>query len=132
MSTASVLVGIFGLQVVIAKDGDGWVAQGIEVDYAVGGESVEDTQKRFEVGLCESIHAHLSKFGHLDNFIIPADYTLWKGLLAGSQEWQHTSVSLHNLADQQLEWPFSEIKFAVPRHEHETATPPSGAPSAVC
>ena len=116
------LVGIFDLQVVIARDGEGWVAQGLEVDYAVGGDSVEDVQARFGQGLRATVQAHLERFGHLENFIVPAVRDAWSSLLTGAQEWKYTHVSLHQLGITERDsFPFRDIKFVIPNENVRVA-----------
>lgn len=120
------VVGIFDLQVLIARDGDdSWVAQGVEIDYAVCGMSLDDVRKRFELGLGKMIQAHFSHFGNLDRLLQPAPTDDWTSLMRSqprAQEWLHTSVSVHEFVDAQRvnDIPFARIKYAIPR-QMETA-----------
>ena len=41
---------IEGLRVVVWQNDDGWMAQGLEIDYAAGGVSIEDVMERFSTG----------------------------------------------------------------------------------
>ena len=41
---------IEGLRVVVWQNDDGWMAQGLEIDYAAGGVSIEDVMERFSIG----------------------------------------------------------------------------------
>src|SRR5579863_5371997 len=44
------IVGIGNLRVIIVPDGKLWFAQGLEIDYAVQGNSVEDAKRQLEAG----------------------------------------------------------------------------------
>ena len=110
------LVGLFDLQVLIAPENDGWIAQGLEIDYAVGGASVEDAQTRFEEGLLATVHAHLEAFGDLSRFVRPAPLNMFRKLSGSAQEWKYTCVSLHRLClpDPDL-FPFGHMRFVSPK-----------------
>lgn len=115
------VVGIFDLQVLVARDGDAsWVAQGVEIDYAVCGTSLDDVRKRFELGLNKMIQAHFRKFGDLDRLLQPARLEVWTSLMQSqspAQEWLYTHVSVHEFIDPQRvnDIPFATIKYAIPR-----------------
>lgn len=68
-------VTLTALRVLIKREGRGWAAQGIEIDYAACGDSLADCQRRFEVGLIANIRLHLEKHGNLDRFLkwVPED-----------------------------------------------------------
>ncbi len=119
------IVKILGLQVVLAKQGKDWVAQGIELDYVAAGASQADVKKRFEDGLKETIQAHLDKFGHLKNFVASAPAEVWMDLLKSKPESQrYTSVSIHNFTPPgEADFPFGSIQYLVP----EDITPEAGA-----
>lgn len=115
------VVGIFDLQVLVARDGDdSWVAQGVEIDYAVCGTSLDDVRKRFELGLSKMIQAHFVKFGNLDRLLQPAPLAAWTSLMRSqspAQEWLYRAVSVHEFIDPQRvnDIPFARIKYAIPR-----------------
>jgi hypothetical protein len=56
----------------IIPDGDMHFAQGLEIDYAAQGASLDDVKKAFEIGLEATIQAHLKEFGTLENLVVPA------------------------------------------------------------
>lgn len=114
------VVGIFDLQVLVARDDDSWVAQGVEIDYAVCGTSLDDVRERFQLGLSKMIQAHFGKFGNLDGLLQPAPLEVWTNLVRSqppAQEWLYTTVSVHKFIDPQRvnEIPFASIKYAIPR-----------------
>jgi len=55
------------LSVLVSHEGDEWFAQGVEIDYAATGDSLEDVQRRFESGLAATIHTH--RFGTIDRLL---------------------------------------------------------------
>ena len=72
------------LQVIVAADGDGWVAQGIEIDYAAGGDNPADAMNRFAVGLEATAQASLSNHGNLTAFLRPTKIEDWLPLIITS------------------------------------------------
>ncbi len=65
------------LRVLITKDGDGWLAQGLEIDYAVDGESLADVKKRFEDGLAMTIESNLRVYGNIKPLLKVAPQDVW-------------------------------------------------------
>ena len=112
---AEATVGILDLQVVLAKDGDGWVAQGIELDYAACGSSKEDVKARFERGLGATIQAHLNHFGDIDRLIVPAAPP-WTQLLPAADQMRYSHVSHHRFFPP-VSFPFGKIVYMVPPDE---------------
>lgn len=53
------LIAVDGLRVIIVPDGDQWFAQGIDIDFAASGSTIEDVQNRFVQGLCSTLHANM-------------------------------------------------------------------------
>ena len=113
------VVGIFSLQVVLAPEGDSWIAQAIELDYAAAGDSQEDVRRRFEDGLCATIQEHFKIFGDLDNFLQRRPPTEdWLELLKQKAEAQwYSQVSVHRFVPPKQFFPFGEIKYYIPRAE---------------
>lgn len=62
-------VGIWDLHVHIVRDGDGWFAQGLEIDYGVQGDTVEEAKHNFEIGLEGTIDLHLKMEGDINGFL---------------------------------------------------------------
>lgn len=71
------VVGVKALRVMLSKDGSGWFAQGLEIDYASGGDTVQETKANFEVGLSLTISEHLKMHGNLDKFLKVASNEAW-------------------------------------------------------
>lgn len=73
-------VGIGGLRVLVCeKDGE-WFAQGIEIDYAASGRSLEDVKNRFERGLLATVHAHLLRYSTVERLLRFAPKSAWEKL----------------------------------------------------
>ena len=72
------------LQVIVARDDDGWAAQAIEVDYAAGGNSADDVRRRFLMGLGARAAEELRKTGTLAQLKTPAAPEDWIGLVTGT------------------------------------------------
>ena len=60
-SPKQLLVNVPNLQVVVAPEGDFWVAQALEIDYAAAGDSPDDAVTRFEAGLESTLKLHKSR-----------------------------------------------------------------------
>jgi len=110
--TAAVSIG--PLRVVVIPDGNVWFAQGLEVDYAAQGVSLEDAKKNFQDGLNISVHENLKRFGTIGKLIRPAPPEVWVEMLYGPlsaksknfmfvQETVHIIPELNNL--------FEKIEF---------------------
>ena len=114
------IVKILNLQVILAKEGDSWVAQGIELDYAAAGTSQEDVKKSFQDGLYETIQAHLSRFGDLQQLIAKsADSAVWLGLVQNEPKSQrYSAVSVHEFNPPNSSgFPYGSIRFLIPPDE---------------
>lgn len=57
------------LRVVVVRDGTQWFAQGVDVDYAASGVSIEDVKQRFALGLVKSLLLNLEETGSVDRFL---------------------------------------------------------------
>jgi hypothetical protein len=57
------------IRVWLFREGDHFVAQGIDIDYVACGRTREQAERHFEEGFVATIEAHQEKFGHLTNFV---------------------------------------------------------------
>jgi hypothetical protein len=104
------------LRVVIFADTDGmWSAQGLDLDYAACGESVSDVQGRFVQGLCETIQAHLERFGSLERMMKHPPAEVWQKLLPWPPEAEHYDLELVSLHDVPEQFPYTEVAFRLAR-----------------
>ena len=121
------IVGLLDLQVVVAPDGDGWIAQGLEIDYAAGGDSPDDARMRFGHGLRALIQLHLETHGGIDALIVPASLEAWKDLMPAeldSEEWFYSTVSFHKFLPPGIRYfPFANIRYNMPSGEYRQPEP---------
>jgi hypothetical protein len=57
------LVVLKDIRVVIVPDDESYFAQGLDIDYAAQGETVEQVKANFETGLSATIDKHIQMFG---------------------------------------------------------------------
>jgi hypothetical protein len=105
-------IGIGNLRVLVTNADGSWFAQGLEIDYAAEGTSIEDVQRRFEQGLKQTISEHLKLFSNIQKLIAPAPADIWRQLAAddGCLGFHHSQASFHPLRFQGIQ--YYEIKAA--------------------
>lgn len=106
-------VAIFdNLRVLITKDEGVWLAQGLDVDYAIDGDSLADVKKRFEDGLAMTIASNLRVHGSIKPLLQVAPQEIWdqwsdaKNML---RRFKHTTVIV--TPQRQSELPFDKIVY---------------------
>lgn len=109
-------VGVLSLRVLLVEDTSGWFAQGLDIDYAASGLTVDEVKKSFEVGFCATVHEHLVMHGSIDRLLKPADQDVWKEFYESRKGLQFSCIQLHSLAEdcdsqETLELPFDSIQF---------------------
>jgi hypothetical protein len=78
------VVGIGNLKVVIVKDGENtWFAQGLDIDYAAQGTSVENVKHNFENGLAATIHEYIKAYNSPAKMLKPAPPEVWQEMFYG-------------------------------------------------
>lgn len=115
------VVGVKDLHVMLLKDGKGWFAQGIEIDYAAGGESLDEAKKNFEDGLAMTIKEHLARHGTIDKLLTPAPPASWKefydspmdakALYSTVQAYEILKRAISEDAARKLPFPFGAVRF---------------------
>jgi hypothetical protein len=111
------VVGIGNLRVVIVPDGKFWFAQGLEIDYAVQGNSEAEAKKNFEMGLEATIEQHLMIHGHIEKLLKVAPPGVWKEFLsdpAGKKKF-YSQLTAHDLT---AKLPYAGIQYLVARDAH--------------
>lgn len=63
------IVGIGNLSVLIVPDGKYWFAQGLEIDYGVQGDSLEEAKALFGQGLSMLIDQQLALYGNIEKIL---------------------------------------------------------------
>jgi hypothetical protein len=117
-------VGILNLRVLIEQDGKFWVAQGLEVDYASYGTTIEQAQRRFESGLRSTIHHNLEAFGSIMPILKLAPDEIWKKFweLGGvSERKQYSQFSIHEIQADSVEPNKPEPDYREVKIEYDVA-----------
>ncbi len=123
----SSVIGLGNLRVVLLQEDGVWIAQGLEIDYLAQGSSEKDVKKQFEQGLAATIHAHLYKFGNIDNLLHAAPPEVWKEMLydkKASLAARYSQLSIHrdtakakvkpSLPKEASRLPFDKIQYLEP------------------
>ena len=97
------------LRVLVTNDDHEWFAQGIDIDFAAAGKSLDDVQGRFERGLKNTIHAHLDRYGIIDGLLKCAPESEWREIKG--RNYNFDIVTLHDASDLQNQIPFSQIAY---------------------
>jgi hypothetical protein len=108
-------VGIWDLRVFIVPDGKFWFAQGLEIDLAAQGNSIEEAKANFEVGLESSIDLHLRMYENIQGLLKLAPSSVWQEALQNRSRINiYSQVSLHDLgAHSAMALPFDNITYLV-------------------
>jgi hypothetical protein len=94
------VVAVGDLRVVLFADSDQWIAQGLEIDYAAQGDSVDAAKAAFESGLAATLQENLRVFGKIAMVLRPAPSEVWQSvLLPGAVLTRHSQISLESPAD---------------------------------
>lgn len=107
------LVGFGNIRVIIVPDGAAYFAQGLEIDYAAQGSTIDEVKKNFEVGLEATIQQHLKIYGNIKGILQPAPSAVWQELVPEktalhSRYWH---ISEHTIEDSIL--PYEGINYLV-------------------
>jgi hypothetical protein len=62
-------IAIDGLRVWLFQEDDQWIAQGIDIDYAASGETVERAKEMFELGFCLTLVENIRRYGSIERFV---------------------------------------------------------------
>lgn len=108
-------VGVFNLHVILTPDCNSWFAQGLEIDYASQGETIEEAKKNFEIGFKSTIHAHIQMFGSIEKLLKLAPAEVWKEMskVPASQWKGYSHTSFHNLMTMPIGMPYEGISFTI-------------------
>jgi hypothetical protein len=103
------------LRVLITKDDGVWFAQGLEIDYAIDGESLADVKKRFQDGLAMTIESNLRVHESIKPLLRIAPQDVW-------DQWNEAKNTLRRFKHSQLvftekqqqDLPFDGIQWMEP------------------
>src|ERR1700678_4494935 len=107
------LVGFGNIRVIIVPDGAAYFAQGLEIDYAAQGSTVDEVKKNFEVGLEATIQQHLKIYGNIKGILQPAPPDVWQELVPEKTALlnRYWHISEHTIEDSAL--PYDGINYLV-------------------
>lgn len=114
----TVLIG--ALRVLVTReDNDLWSVQGVEIDYAACGRSLEDAQKRFENGLLGTIRSNFERFVTIDRLLKWTPHEEIARMSELANKYDVTILTLHPIKDFKL--PFANIAYIQEKSMHEAA-----------
>jgi len=107
------------IRVVIVPDGPAWFAQGIDIDYASQGATVEEAKTNFEKGLRATIDQHLRVYRHIRGILQLAPPEILANLLIDSsaQYRLYSQVSAHDIHEALQGGQISYLLDEVPQRE---------------
>jgi hypothetical protein len=92
------VVGLGNIRVLLLPDGDGWFAQGLEIDYGAQGDTIEDAKTQFEHGLEATVEEHLRVNGNIDMLLKVAPDDIWNlATKHGVHLKRYTQVTNHHV-----------------------------------
>lgn len=94
-------VAVLNLHVLIVQDGKHWFAQGLEIDYAAQGDSVDEAKLHFQKGFKSSLYHNLRIFGNIDKFLRVAPNEVWQEYFSTPKAQKlYSHVSMHEVIPQ--------------------------------
>ncbi len=100
------------LRVLITKEDGCWLAQGLEIDYAVDGDSLVDVKRRFEDGLTMTIVSNLRVYDSIKPLlqVAPQDvWDKWNDAKNALRRFEHSQIIV--TPQKQTELPFDGIAW---------------------
>lgn len=101
------------LRVLICEEDGEWFAQGVELDYAASGGSLDEVQRRFQKGLAATVHLHLSRFQSIERLLKYPPKDVWQRLKP-SAAYALDMLTVHDMAEdtgELRELPFDQIVY---------------------
>lgn len=102
------------LRVLVVEQDQDWFAQGVDLDYAAAGRSLEEVQCNFEQGLARTIGVHLSRFNCLDRLLKITPQRVLDDI-APKHTFDFSMSITHDLNDRLTMLPFGGITY-LPAH----------------
>ena len=89
------VVGIIDLKVLVnGSDEEGWMAQGLEIDYFICAKTEKSVKEKFIEGLSKTIALHITENGNIENLLIPAPSQVWKEYYEASDKAAQATASI--------------------------------------
>ena len=92
------IVGLGNIRVLLLPDGDGFFAQGLEIDYGAQGDTLEEAKKEFEEGLEALVQEHLRVYGGIKALLQVAPNDIWSLGSDPKAQWKRYSQVTHHHA----------------------------------
>lgn len=114
------LVGLGGLRVLLMEDSGCWFAQGLEIDYAAAGATIDEVKENFGKGLAATIREHLIMHGGFEKLLQIAPPDVWKEAFQSHVTLsKYSTIQFHafGLSEKEAEgtnFPFKKIVFVEP------------------
>lgn len=114
------VVGFQALKVLLTQDEGYWVAQGLDLDYASYGSSVDEAKTNFANGLEATVRQHLKQNGDIEHLLKVAPQSCWAEYYEAAKlpkgtfsKQRFTTVQFHFIKpDDELDaLPFKQIEF---------------------
>ncbi|BCU07190.1 hypothetical protein [Allochromatium tepidum] len=103
------------LRVLLFEREDGWFAQGVDLDYAATGRTLEEVQQHFEQGLAATINRHLQRFDSIEHLLKYPPEAEWKALKE-PRAYDIDLVTWHEMGDSLMPLPFDGIAYLPVTH----------------
>lgn len=103
------VVGIKTLHVWLTRDDSGCFAQGLEIDYAAAGQTIEEAKSNFEKGLSLTIEEHLKMHGTVAKLLKIAPQAVWDEYFSEAEAHlqSYSALEAFNIEP----FPFESIEF---------------------
>ena len=89
------VVEITDLKVLVnGSDDEGWMAQGLEIDYFICAKAEKSVKEKFIEGLSKTIALHITENGNIENLLIPAPPQVWKEYYEASNKAAQATASI--------------------------------------
>ena len=112
------IVGLGNIKVIICQGNgkDAWFAQGLDIDYAANGHTLEEVKQNFQTGLRQTIDLHIKMHSNIEKFLKVAPQEVWDELSrVGGKPYHYSQVSFHK--DLSATLGYQGISFIEPRQE---------------
>ena len=115
------VVGLGNIRVLLLPDGGAWFAQGLEIDYAAQGETLEEAKKEFEDGLEAMVQEHIRVHGNIRKLLQVAPNEMWNiaNDLTGAQLKRYSQVTHHHIIKENSN--YEGISYLIAAHKSATA-----------
>jgi hypothetical protein len=112
------IVGLWNIRVLICPDGPAWFAQGIDIDYAAQGNTLDDVKLRFQEGLRATIEQNLKTYDTIERLLAFAPPSVLLQMIRSKSAFKALSqVSFHEIGpavQQAMNQAYEGIQYFIP------------------